>query len=278
MIKLNFIFISVLIAFFSCSENPFFGGNDYPANRLTITGNVQLQGESDHSGTFVWIEGVKSFCTTDSSGEFILTLQAPERLPGGAGAYTGPFKLYFFMSNYQYDSLSVLLRNGEFEFNQKSVDSNGRLTRDISLRKIFTITTSVSPNVISIKEGLQKIAVSMSLVPVYNGATVQTYLTQYNTLGAFLFARRDTLQLSQPFIVPTSAPVQDLINYEISGTDTILVSLPKGKYEIIPFLRIEQSGIPGDLVTSISEFAYTLTYQYLYVPLKVNSGKLEVIN
>lgn len=277
MLKIGILPAICLVILSGCTNNPFFGGDDYPANQLAIKGNVQLQNTTDHSGIYIWLEGVNAFTYTDSSGDFKLNLPSPESLPGGASAYSGVFHLYYFMSNYRFDSLSVLLRSGEVEFGEKAIDNKGNVIDKIVLPKLLTITTSVSPNIISLSEYPPNLKVTINVEPTAYGADVEAYFTNDNKIGAFLFARKDSILLSYPYILPTSAPQEQFLNFPVSATDTVSVHLPIGEYEIVPFLRIKQQGIPDDLITSISEFAYTMTHQYLYVPIKVNSQKLFVI-
>ncbi|MCB0281924.1 MAG: hypothetical protein H6627_05555 [Calditrichae bacterium] len=276
-VKLKIVLIILFLILSGCTNNPFFGGDDYPANRLAIKGNVQLQNASDNSGIYIWLEGVNAFTYTDSSGNFKLQLPSPESLPGGANAYSGIFRLYYFMSNYRFDSLSVILRSGEVEFGEKAIDANGNVIDKVVLPKLLSITTSISPNIVNVDEYPPDFDVTINIEPTAYGADVEAYFTNDNTIGAFIFARRDSIRLSYPFILPTSTPKEQFLNFPVSATNTISVHLPPGEYEIVPFLRIKQQGIPDDLVTSISEFAYTMTHQYLYVPIKINAQKLFVI-
>lgn len=63
-------------------------------NTYTVSGNVQLSGQSDHSGILVIADGTSNATTTDSSGNYSLTMWKP-----------GSYNFHFVKAGYYLDSI-----------------------------------------------------------------------------------------------------------------------------------------------------------------------------
>ena len=273
----NFIFIVLIYSLFTCTQNPFFEDENRPDQRLTILGNVNLEQEQEHSDTFIWLEGIGASTRTDSLGNFKLELPAPETLPGGALAWTGKYKLYFYQSNFRFDTVSVFLRNGQVEYGTSIVDSKGKLINDISLFKLALIDVIVSPDVID-PARIDSIFVTVKVKPLFPSIRIITYLKDERLIGSLFFQNlHKDYTFSSIYLNKQATYFDNNISRELGGSIGIDFIPESGFYKVVPYFRIVQENLPDELSDSISKYVKTFTIEYLKLPIKINSNVFKVL-
>ena len=130
----------------TCTGNYLFDDEE-PASRLSVSGTVRLGDGLDPSGTFIWLDGLDIHTTADASGNF--TLELPPQQSQAGGGLTGDYRLYAYVGNYQFQSYSVVLRDGSIQYGVGDVDTNGRIPEIIILDKLVDIRTTIEPNTIT---------------------------------------------------------------------------------------------------------------------------------
>jgi len=150
-IKFIFIIIAISSVYVACTDNPFFEDTEFWSDKLWVRGQVELNRIDndlpleDKSGVFVWLEGLNVSTHTNSDGQFELQLASPATLPGGATAWNGAFKLYYYVANYKYEYSTIVIRNGKVEYGQQDVDEKGNINKIIQLDELLGIRTTISP-------------------------------------------------------------------------------------------------------------------------------------
>ena len=279
MVSKRIVLILTVIVFLqlSCTDNPFFTDKDFSSDKLVIKGKVELSHSSDYSGVYVWLEGLNVSTYTDSEGQFNLKLSSPVSLPGGAAAWNGVYKLYYYVANYRFEFSSVLIRNGKVEYGNYDVNDNGTINKTIQLTEILGIRTTISP--------------SSTTLGYLKGQTINLY---FDTHGHTVSI--DTFEPQNPFSAciifrkigdPNTKAVFILANINVFNTVYLIgavdwetklgggeawaiqpIPLEAGDYDVIPYLLIQQDGLPEELFLSISEYYDTFTAEYLKLPFK----------
>jgi hypothetical protein len=282
---ISYVFLVIgLYLVFACTENPFFAKNEQVQFKLKIKGNVTFLDEMDHSGIFVWIEGLEVNTRTNKQGDFTLTLDNPSSLPGSAQAWNGPYKIYYYVANYRYESSEVLIKNGEFEFGESDLTNKGKLREDIVLAPLVKISSTILPDV-PIYETVypqQKVRITISISPL--SSTSPVFFTSYVGAGGEVksyFLKKEDGPVAESFIFFDGFPQYES-SIHLSTTFTSKIELPArllkaGTYTVVPYILIKQNGLPAELLKSISEFANTFTFEFLKVPLKYDSAKLVML-
>ncbi len=265
-----------MLTFQACTSNPV-GDDGIGSGRRTITGAVQLDSKDQPESVFVWLEAFGVGVYTDTKGEFTLTIPA-----SGADDVAGVFKLYFFVANYMLDFEEVSVRNGEFIFNQASLDSKGRLRVPKRLEQFLIITSDVEPP--SIRFGsIDNIEVSLELKTnslVADSATVVFPKTTAGLLGPIFFQNTETQEV---FIIET-LPVETQEKVIVGGSPVTrsasltfnALNLPAANYVVIPFMLVRHQEIPAELLQSIGSNLQDLTPNYLRLPFARQGGHITV--
>ena len=285
-------FISTLFiisaVYVGCTDNPFFEDTDFLSDKLIIKGTVELDQSEDASGVFVWLEGLNVYTYTKSNGEFELHLNSPALLPGGAAAWNAEYKLYYYLANYKYETSSILLRNGKVEYGKLDVDNNGRINKIIRLIELLGIRTTISP--CSIKTNtIFKQKVDLNFTIHLETVRLTTYVPLDETSGCVIFKRLDAPQALSVFALankntlrPIEITTSQVWKMQLGGINEMGVKdmdpipIESGLYEVIPYLVIEQTGLPDGLLQSISPYYKTFSAEYLKLPFKWNVDTLLV--
>ena len=146
-ILIIFLLLSTFI-FFACTGNPFSDDEISPGNRQ-ISGKVEVSGNQNPEGVYVWLEGFNIGTRTDEQGCFQLTLPMPASQGGSAEGVAGAFNLYYYVANFNLESTRVLTRNGSFVYSQGDINSKGELNNPKFLFQNLQIRTRVTPSSLS---------------------------------------------------------------------------------------------------------------------------------
>ena len=287
MNPIKFFLIATVISFvyLSCTDNPFFTDQEFWSDKLVIRGNVELNKSSDKSGVYVWFEGLNVSTYTTRDGRFELKLSSPASLPGGATAWNGVYKLYYYMANYKCEFSSVLIRNGKIEYGNKDVDNSGNIKEKIQLIELLRIQTTISP--CSTKENYvrgQKIEI---LFNAY-GKTINfdTYQPLNSYSAAIIFKNIEFPYTHSIFVLANmnefkTIKLSDSVVWNMrlgGGEEWDIEPIPaeSGDYEIVPFVLIEQEGLPEELLLSLSEYYNVFSSEYLKIPFKWEADTFKV--
>lgn len=299
---LVFLFIFIL----SCTENPFFEEKRVISNDGSyITGKITLQGETDHSGIYIWVRGLGVSSFTGADGTFKLLLPAVASQPGKG--LTGFYPVYFFMSNFRVDSVSLYIRNGLAEFPQAGFSKKGELLRTIDLAGLLTISVGVSPDLLisgdadsSFNEGTQtwqytnhldtikiktrfrfkagsedvrlNIPLNRSGQPAYQllkkvdtGKIIQVLNTGFYQWGVFNGVEGDVIEFNSQAVFFEKAG-------GISATEPA-----EGFYHFLPALILTQTGLPTGLLQSLKPclFENKATTRFADIPVRIVSEQVE---
>lgn len=271
------IIIPVLITFITvalcCTTNPLF--NDYrnTYDRHSISGTVTLQDGRSPAGIYVWLEDLGLHTFTSASGIFSLRLPPTPDFQGLNGAYT----IYFYLGNYGYSTVSVIIRDGLFEYGERNISPDGKV-RDINpLPELLSISTRIisedlilnRPDSLLIEVVLKKnTAVSV---------TAQFYRDNRNIFTGFYIRKTGTPRVEAGiFIQDSYRPVTETLAGQTTFRSYLLwngvrmnpgfATLTEGEYEIFPYIFLEQNGLPSELILSLGADAHNISVDYLNIP------------
>jgi hypothetical protein len=288
LVKYITIVLVISLVYVSCTDNPFFKDTDFLSDKLVIKGMVELDESDDPGGIYVWLEGLNVSTYTNPNGRFELHLSYPATLPGGATAWNGEFLLYYYLANYSYKTSSILIRNGKVEYGKLDVDKSGNIMNKIVLQKLLGISTTISP-CSTRTNTIFKQKVDLSLTIFRESIKLETFIPLDATSGCVIFKRLDAPQKLSLFVLAnkntyrvvdiTSSQVWKMqlgsVN-EMGVKDMDPIPAESGLYEVVPFLVIEQEGVPKELLESISPYYKSFSAEYLKLPFKWNVDTFKV--
>jgi hypothetical protein len=262
---------------FGCTESPLDEKiNNTPATE--IHGKIELNDRVSAEGIYVWLENTPLSTHTDANGQFRLIL--PPSSQGQLAAANGVYNLYFYLANYKITSATAFVQDGHFLYTYGDFNETGELIHTVNLQKLLTIETVVEPTAVPPNfDG--DINVQTTLQAVQDSVTVIFPKMIGGLLGGLLLKNLATGEI---FInVPdfsSTIRVVDKIGNEPRSYGQILklkqTPLPVGRYEVIPYLLIEQEQMPSDLIASIGPNVEEIGPDFLKIPFKRKGGILLV--
>ncbi len=121
----KFIFASLIIALFLFCEKsvtpPPEPPPPEPVFTTTLTGQVLLENQGEHSNALIYLDSLNLGARSDSSGQFRLTI------PDNFRWATDVFKVYYFVEDYDLDSAFIKLVEGRVQTDTLDADSSGAL-------------------------------------------------------------------------------------------------------------------------------------------------------
>ena len=278
--KYNFMHFIVgcffVVFLWNCTDSSLDSDNTISKN--TIRGQVELSDHLSPEDVHVWFKVFGISTRTDENGAFELTL--PPAAQQGGGGSDGIFNLYFYMANYQLDSVEVVLFNGSIQASNR-VKRDGELVEIVQLAKLLDIKNSFSEDqegsitiifTVEAKIGVVNISADFSNPesqgdPQYIVGFVRKIDPDQDfCLGIYRENRTHRTGDFQIENHPTELFPLEIINK--SGMFT------PGEYEVIPSLVIHQE-IPSGLLESLGNTA-DACHKFFNVPLRINNNRFQV--
>ena len=269
----------VIAGIMACTSNPFGDETIVTTDYRTITGRVTLQDNAVPNDVYVWLGGTGYSARTDTNGNFQLTL--PPDNTGGSGTITGGiFDLYFYMANFRVARAEVVVQNGAFAFAQGDIDGNGRLQRLAPLSKLLTLRSLASPHTVSF-DYAGPIDILANVQATFDSVTVILPGVVGGILGGIILRNKATGDL----FVHVSDPGADTrIVARIGGEGRswrLIINktrglIPVGRYEIIPYILVQQEDVPPQLLQSLGPNVLDLGPDFLKIPFKRELGELVI--
>jgi hypothetical protein len=285
----NKTIILLLSSFFSCTSNPFW--EDSPTIEMKITGEVLTENNQTNVPVSVWLETFDLYTTTDSVGYFSFSItnsQTPN------GSMNGPVNLYFFIHNYELDSVTAYFTNGMFSKEQTNFSEDGELLNPVEMKKILSgdVILHFNKNSIQTRDTLR---VSFNL-ETHSAVSIDTYkyilqedgsdfhsglffrsLTDNETVTIYRFNGIDQSGNSVEDKLRNLTYVE---NESITWTYYLLsdsLNLSSGDYEVLPYLLVRQDQIPNGLIEALGgDSAFTLSAYFLDLPLDILPDTLQI--
>lgn len=264
---------------YSCTSNPF-GSNEISGGPSTITGTVSLGSNSSSTGAYVWLDGLGVGTKTDENGRFSLALPPPSA-QGNSNGTTGTFDLYYYVANFRLNRTELATRNGFFVLPNQEFDEKGELHLTKSLFQFLTITTEIQP--CSLQVGLGGLMTARFIleaktdsVTVFFPGQVDQYLYPvllHNLQTGQLFIKDANLTgvAGDDWLVVGRQPYSRRVLVSLRGN-----TLPRGEYQVIPYLLVRHDQVPAELLTSLGKNVEALGPEYLKIPF-VREGQSLVI-
>lgn len=272
--------ITILIG---CTENPF---SDPPVvGTSQISGTVLLRHDFDNSGVYVWIDQIEVSAYTNSDGDFLITIPPPAS-QGGGGGIDGDLIMYFYLANYKLDSVRVSFLRGVPVVSKGDLNEKGDVARIIKLSKLLNVELSFLKKSISMSssDSLRiKITLTSPEIEPVASVMAKANTREYTPPSpAFFISKIDSEE--DIFKINDIGYHVELVNF-INKSVTVIYDmavgfsageLPTGTYEVIPFVKVRDVNPPLALLNSLGEHVLEYHSDYLKLPFKRSSEKINL--
>ena len=112
------VFVSITVM--SCNDNSLL---PLPTQKYSSSfrGKVILQNQTEYSNALVYVDSLNKGVSTDSSGNYTFPFTKQD------SAYSGEFKVRYFLNDYDMDSAKIMLVKGKVKLDTLDVDSEGKI-------------------------------------------------------------------------------------------------------------------------------------------------------
>jgi len=271
------LFLSTILFLSNCTENPFFDDKIEVKENREIKGTALLNDGTAPEGIYIWLESFNVATFTDEDGKFKIELPQAQAQPGGG--LNGVFNLYYYVANYEVLTSSILVVDGEIEYEKGDVNSNGVISETKVLTKILDIGTTVTPADVR-DDHKDFILFTVRLKNLVDTVAVGTYYNVWGTPSSLVIKHIDSPIEESILIQGTPGVYRKTVIDSVTTWKMSYAFSPNffngGTYQIIPYVRIYQKELPDELLRSIDEDIFEFNYKYLKWPLKQRPGKLQV--
>ena len=278
------IFYIILLTLISCTENPF-GGEKKMANR-TISGHVKLDKvdfypRGYHNGVLVWSEGLGLQATTDIDGSFELTLPASSESSSGA-ITDGDYTLQFFIGNYKLSSVTITFAAGQVVNDEKVINLEGELRRDVTLTRLAGVHTNVYPPIITSgfdSDVITKVQITPDKTDIH--FHLRKLVTRdFSIYTGLLIREADSKKLAYTVDIDTASIMKEYINRPSQTLEFVFnytdVNLPSGIYEVIPYLVLDREDVPEPILNTLGSGYDSFSQNYFKYPFYRTGGELVI--
>jgi|TARA_B100000427_G_scaffold328862_1_gene343079 hypothetical protein len=278
------IFYTILLTLISCTENPF-GGEKKMANR-TISGRVKLDKvdfypSGYHNGVLVWSEGLGLQATTDIDGSFELTLPASSESSSGA-ITDGDYTLQFFIGNYKLSSVTITFAAGQVVNDEKVINLEGELRRDVTLTRLAGVHTNVYPPIITSgfdSDVITKVQITPDKTDIH--FHLRKLVTRdFSIYTGLLIREADSKKLAYTVDIDTASIMKEYINRPSQTLEFVFnytdVNLPSGIYEVIPYLVLDREDVPEPILNTLGSGYDSFSQNYFKYPFYRTGGELVI--
>ena len=278
------IFYTILLTLISCTENPF-GGEKKMANR-TISGRVKLDKvdfypSGYHNGVLVWSEGLGLQATTDIDGSFELTLPASSESSSGA-ITDGDYTLQFFIGNYKLSSVTITFAAGQVVNDEKVINLEGELRRDVTLTRLAGVHTNVYPPIITSgfdSDVITKVQITPDKTDIH--FHLRKLVTRdFSIYTGLLIREADSKKLAYTVDIDTASIMKEYINRPSQTLEFVFnytdVNLPSGIYEVIPYLVLDREDVPETILKTLGSGYDSFSQNYFKYPFYRTGGELVI--
>ena len=278
------IFYTILLTLISCTENPF-GGEKKMANR-TISGRVKLDKvdfypNGYHNGVLVWSEGLGLQATTDIDGSFELTLPASSESSSGA-ITDGDYTLQFFIGNYKLSSVTITFAAGQVVNDEKVINLEGELRRDVTLTRLAGVHTNVYPPIITSgfdSDVITKVQITPDKTDIH--FHLRKLVTRdFSIYTGLLIREADSKKLAYTVDIDTASIMKEYINRPSQTLEFVFnytdVNLPSGIYEVIPYLVLDREDVPEPILKTLGSGYDSFSQNYFKYPFYRTGGELVI--
>jgi hypothetical protein len=274
----NIIVFIIICIFASCTSNPFSKDEKVKNNTQIISGQIKLSDQILPDSIYVWLEEFDIGVFTNTNGEFRLSLPPAQEQPGGG--VTGVFNLYFYVVNYELNFIEVTVNDGLFLYDYGEIDKYGSLKDVIILQKLLNVKTEVNPQHIP-ADFRGYIYVSLTMNSIDNPTKISAIMDDNNIIsGIFIrnLSKKDEF-VKQYFMTSSHITIAYVPTVPSSSTSYyryIPCEFPKGEYEIIPFIWVEQNNIPAQLMDDFTPNPGSMSLDYLKLPFKRTNAIVKI--
>lgn len=264
--------LALIITIVAC-RNPLFEDKIF-GGRTTITGHIRLSGESSFENIFVYLDGLDIGTWTDAKGEF--TLRLPPNFTAGT-SLNGIYDLYGYVANFMVKPNPIAIRDGQFVYGDKSLDSKGLLSPTPLIRKMLEVTTHLSRGY---KGDSSIMSVVVHLYSIGEKVSVVLPNATYEFLGGVIIRNLTTGEVITR-TVPTAGFGQLLeVTIDSVGRDFYflfsLEGLPMGEYEVIPHVLPNYNELARKIANCIGIDPTRLSADFLKWPVRYQSGRFTL--
>ena len=272
-----------------CTKSPLgdddLGEGNISAGLRSMRGLISMNDGTNPDHVCVWMDILGLSTSTDSDGNFILTLPDETSHVGSIGM-SGFYRIFFYMANYLLDSAQVIVNESEFVYGNGDIDREGYLYPSKVLEKFLDFETSIDPLAISASYD------SLITVNILFRATIDDALVHFPEgrikirEGTVFLRNMDSSWVSQYQTTITDIDTKSDFLAVKSGEPSLVTMefsivndpLPPGRYEVIPFfIPYYKDTLEGFIEKVFPDYDIP-SLDYLDIPMKRKGGSFEVTN
>lgn len=272
------------ILFFQCTSNPF--GEEETISNGRLFGHVTLNDEQNPGGVFVWFEPFDISTRSDSAGFYSLDLPNPSTQ--SVNGLNGIYKLYFYVANYEINTLDIPLTNGKHhQTNDYSTVEEGRLP-PVELKKILHIEAT-QYELLNTETQYDSILTHFTVQAMENDVSIKSIFSFpiTNPGPQFMAGLVHSLRAENPFLrtflYENPAKGHRTSTFNVSTDPINLIPMlvyihrfefPDGHYEFIPYITIDQPDVPQKLLDNLGKVVMSFGLDYIDYPIKILNNEL----
>lgn len=277
--KFNVLIIVFVVSLVvqTCTENPLFKEKINTVDRKSINGRVTLQDSDNNSNIIVYLDGLDKITVTDNDGNFEIELSEGEVQSNDN--LTGLFKIYYYVANYKYEYSIVFINKGTFVYDLYNLDAKGKINKTISLKKIIDIETSISENSIAFNYK-EDIFINMVLTNYMDSVSVTSNMIKENQFASVILkSENDEILINAGVFYSVTSIIKStqtwfmILNWEQYGDPR-----KTGEFEIIPYIQINQEGLPDRLLRKIGKESTSFSTDFLKLPIRRTNPTLLILS
>ena len=176
------LFVAAVLA--SCcirKKTPVGPPDEEPDPHRFIRGRVLLESQNNHAHCPVVLDSVIIGTITDSTGYYEILI------PNGLSDLTGTFQVYYYLYDYDLDSLAVRIENGQVVWGAIDVLEDGFL-RTITLQQLLSVHATVDKETYGVDESI-RLYVTISN---FSGRTIWINSSTMGLLGFYDIHTKET--------------------------------------------------------------------------------------
>ena len=290
-IKLKFILF--IFFFYGCTSNPFW--EDNPTKKVNISGIVIAEERVSDVPVYVWIEDLDVSGHADTTGYFSIDIPS---LEAENGNFSGSVRVFYYIHNYRVRYSNLYITDGRLTNTQTDFDEDGRLLDSIKLEKLVSLDITIDNNwnrsagdtlSFNLDLNIKDYPISIfahvnqpgdqqgydpSGVLFYLNSNDETYYDENNIDFLQRYDLDPGAMVAWTYYIAPDAITTFVIDDYISLDEQ---SIPSGSYNVRPFVFVQQSEVPDELIQSLGIFdPENISVDFLKMPLDM-TGKSIVI-
>ena len=207
----------------------------------------------------------------------------PASSESSSGAITdGDYTLQFFIGNYKLSSVTITFAAGQVVNDEKVINLEGELRRDVTLTRLAGVHTNVYPPIITSgfdSDVITKVQITPDKTDIH--FHLRKLVTRdFSIYTGLLIREADSKKLAYTVDIDTASIMKEYINRPSQTLEFVFnytdVNLPSGIYEVIPYLVLDREDVPEPILNTLGSGYDSFSQNYFKYPFYRTGGELVI--